>query len=287
MGGAGFDARRLLPPGAYDIRDDPFKKTNTHPGVKPRETPERPPWPRLSGRSGAGLGAVDARRGLRWLRRLSSRGRPGQVSAGAGQLRARGAGLGAGRRGCGCARAGEALPAAPGPAVPGGAEDRGCAVRGVPGLQAGPRPQRLSVTGAFAEVGAAVCAPRSGASGPRSPLLPAHSSRPLPTRRAGVAGTKLPVHGADSKLFSSRWPACHRRDCPRSGVAFRMPKFGERLCRDARWGWSAAAAEVRCSRPPGLRQRRRARSPASQCNLGCVSLEATYALVLAPRLPGS
>lgn len=229
----------------------PLKK-KIHPGVKPRETPERPSWPRLSGRGGAGLGAVDARRGLQGLRRLSSRGRPGQVSAGAGWLRARGAGRGAGRRGFGCARAGETLLTAPGPAIPGGAEDRGCAVRGVPGLQAGPRPQRLSVTGAFAPAGAAACAPRSGAAGPRSPLLPAHSPCPLPTRRARVAGTKLPVHGADSKLFSSRWPADHRRDCPRSGVAFRIPKFGERLCRDARWGWSAAAAEVRCSRPPGL-----------------------------------
>ncbi|KAM7335715.1 hypothetical protein ACRRTK_006192 [Alexandromys fortis] len=101
-------------------------------------------------------------------------------------------------------------------------------------LRAGLRPQRLSVTGAFAEVGATACAPRSGAVGLRSPLLLAHSSRPLPTRRARVAGTKLLVHGADSKLFSSRWPAGHRYDCPRSGVAFRMPKFGERLCRDAR-----------------------------------------------------
>lgn len=30
VGGAGFDARRLLPPGAYDVRDDPFKKKQTH-----------------------------------------------------------------------------------------------------------------------------------------------------------------------------------------------------------------------------------------------------------------
>lgn len=131
---------------------------------------------------------MDARRGLRWLRRLSSRGRPGQVSAGAGRLRARGAGLGAGRRGCGCARAGEALPAAPGPVVPGGAEDRGCAVRGVPGLQAGPRPQRLSVTGAFAEVGAAACAP-----GAEPPVRARPCSRPTPPVRSRRGGHEWPA----------------------------------------------------------------------------------------------
>lgn len=112
---------------------------------------------------------MDARRGLRWLRRLSGRWRPGQVRAGAGRVRGRASGLRLrSRRGgaAGSGRHGSRRPALVSPA-----ERRTAAVRGVPGLQAGPRPQRLSVTGALAEAGAASCAPGAEPPAPRPPLL--------------------------------------------------------------------------------------------------------------------
>lgn len=269
---AGFDARRLLPPGAYDVTTDPLQK-NTPRSQASRDSRAAVLAPPLgAGRGGAWRGGRSPRAAGTEEAEQRRATRAGERGRGA----AAGAGRGSGRWGFGCARAGEALLTAPSPAIPGGAEDRGCAVRGVPGLQAGPRPQRLSVTGAFAPAGAAACAPRSGASGPRSPLLPAHSPCPLPTRRARVAGTKLPVHGADSKLFSSRWPAGHRRDCPRPGSLFGSRSL-EKGCAEMRGGAGAPLLQ-KCAAPAprDSGQRRRARALASQCNLGCVSLEATY-----------
>lgn len=88
----------------------------------------------------------------------------------------------------------------------------------------------------------------------RSALAPAPGPLSLSAPDAEGTGGRHEVAGARCRQQTVLKPlACRSptRLSP-SGVAFRIPKFGERLCRDARWGWSAAAAEVRCSRPPGL-----------------------------------
>lgn len=181
---AGFDARRLLPPGAYDVTTDPLQKI--HPGVKPRETPEQPSWPRLSGRGGAGLGAADARRGLRGLKRLSSGGRPGQVSAGAGRLRARGAGQGGGTSvalalGRLCSRR---------PALPSPAERRTAAVlcAASPGCRRGRAPSACQSLGPS----------------PRRVRQHAHPGAEPPVRARPCSRPTLPVR---SRRGGHGWPA--------------------------------------------------------------------------------
>lgn len=82
------------------------------------------------------------------------------------------------------------------PALVSSAERRIAAVRGVPGLQAGPRPQRLSVTGAFAEPGAAACAPGAKPPAPRAPC--SGPTFPSPPDAEGTA-RRHKVEGAQQR----------------------------------------------------------------------------------------
>lgn len=112
------------------------------------------------------------------------------------------------------------------PALVSPAERRTAAVRGVPGLQAGPRPQRLSVTGAFAEPVAAACAP-----GAKPPTPPAPCSGPTFPSPPDAEGTTLrhKVDGAQQRqTVPERLCPGHRCYFLWCGVSW-VPKFGETL----------------------------------------------------------
>lgn len=237
--------------GAYDVRDDPSKKKPKKPlGVKPREIPERPLWHRLTGRDGAGPGATHARRGLRWPRRLSGRGRHRQVragggaGAGAGQGRGARAALAAGR----CEGLGAVPRAAPGLVSLGCRRGRAPSACQSPGPSASRLPQP---------------AHRERSRQPRARTAPALGppSRPLRTQRARLARTKLPVH-SDGQLCPSRCVPV--ADATFSGAGSLLgPEVWGRAVEGEMLGGSGAAAgaEVRCCRPSGLGAEP-ARSPA-------------------------
>lgn len=136
------------------------------------------------------------------------------------------------------------------PALVSPAERRTAAVRGVPGLQAGPRPHRLSVTGAFADPGAAACAPGAEPPAPRAPC--SGPTFPSPPDAEGTARRHKVAGAQRRQTVPEPLRPCHRCYFFCCGVALgsrSLEKRGEEM----RGGSGAAAgAEVRCRRPSGL-----------------------------------
>lgn len=144
-------------------------------------------------------------------------------------------------------------------------------MRGVPGLQAGPRPQCLSVTGASAEPSAAACAPgaeppalRAPRSGPTFPSPPDAEGTARRHKVAGANGaraaaslspTEATFSGAESLLGPEVW-----------GNAMKTCEVGpgQRLVPKR----AAAAPRDSC--------RAGAQSGSARRNLGCVLVEAAY-----------
>jgi hypothetical protein len=190
------------------------------------------------------------------------------TGAGAGQGRGARAALAAGR----CEGLGAVQPAAPSPGVPGGAENRGRARR--PRAAGGAAPPPPVSHRGLRRAGCGSLRTGSGAASPARVLLRAHL--PVPSGRRG--------HGSPAQSCRCTATAnCARAAASLSPMLLSLlrgrswvPKFGETRWRDARWVWSSGWCRGALLPPLGTHSVQSRRALRLLCNLGRVSVEATY-----------